>query len=252
MNLKPLIIANWKMNGDAEFAVDYIDNLIEYIEPGINSEIIICPPHTLIELVASLCSDQIKIGAQDCSKSSDKTGAYTGEVSSFMLKKLGCSYVILGHSERRKFASETDEIIRQKLVAATKIHLTPIICIGETREELDNAKTYEVLEAQLKGALTDFSSPEIVIAYEPVWAIGTGRAISSKQLTEIVEFIQRLTQNLVEKSPKIIYGGSVKAENIHEILSIPGISGLLVGGASLKIEDFIEIINVAENLNLIN
>lgn len=212
--------------------------------------LVICPPSIFIGNLYNLCrktkTDQIKFGAQDCSF--EHKGAFTGEVSPLMLKKLGAKYVILGHSERRKYFGETNEMITSKLKAALKAGLAPILCIGETAEERDREEATMVLKTQLKNVLVDLSVPQVsklIIAYEPVWSIGTGNSCSQDEAMANLLYIKRRLLESFSKpvSQKIVvlYGGSVSSKNAKEYIEA-GFNGLLVGGASLKSEEFVKII----------
>jgi triosephosphate isomerase len=237
----PLIAGNWKMNTTLSEAIA----LVKKIRPGIEQvegvEKLICPPFvSLAPLKGLLRESEVKLGAQNMHF--EEKGAYTGEISPLMLAEL-CEYVIIGHSERRHYFKETDEIIDKKLRAALKFGLKPILCVGETLEENEAGKTEEVLKRQL-GA-TQISA-DLVLAYEPVWAIGTGRAASGKQANDTIGFIRQLVSKQngpeVAQGVRILYGGSVTAENIAEFIKQPEIDGALVGGASLKADEFIGIV----------
>ena len=223
-----LIVANWKMNclkADAE-------RLLNQIKKNLtgNNEIVICPPFTLLSLAAtSFIGSNIKLGAQDCSL--NENGAFTGDISAEMLTEFNVEYVILGHSERRAYHNETNEIVKKKAETAIKHNIKPIICIGETLDERKAGKTKDVVLNQMGKSLTD--SNNYVIAYEPIWAIGTGLTPSLDEIKEIHDFIASNKPNV-----KILYGGSVNEKNCHEIASAENVSGFLVGGASLVAEKF--------------
>ncbi len=227
--MKTIIIANWKCNPQTlAKAKELFDKVADGLKDIKNAEVIICPPFPYL---FNLKSDNlnIKLGSQDVFWGE---GTYTGEVSPKMLKDLGCEYVILGHSERRRNLGETDEMINKKVKAALSAGLLPILCIGETGEEKSANKTKEVLEKQLKGGL------EVsIVAYEPIWAIGTGNACDIDQARKVKLFLEKII-----KSP-ILYGGSVDSKNALGYIKDAGFAGLLVGGASLIPEEFIKIVN---------
>lgn len=202
-------------------------------------DVLICPPATLICQFASEFSDEgIEIGAQDCH--TDQRGAHTGEISAEMLADAGAAYVIVGHSERRADHNETDAVVKAKAEAALNAGITPIICVGETREDREAGRTLNVIGVQLSGSLPD-TKDDYVIAYEPVWAIGTGLTPTPEDIEEVHNFIRKNTRPEI----RILYGGSVKPSNAAEILRINNVDGALVGGASLKAEDFYAIITAA-------
>ena len=211
-------------------------------------DIVICPPYIALSEVAEVVAESnIQLGAQDAYWQDE--GAFTGEISPLMLKDAGCKFVIIGHSERRLYFSETNESINKKVKAALKHGLTPIICVGETLSEREKNKTFEVLDDHVKNGLKDITEEDIirvVIAYEPVWAIGTGKTATSQQAQEAQKYIRDLLKSMYNKEVaeviRIQYGGSVKPENIAELMQQPDIDGALVGGASLKLETFTEIL----------
>ncbi len=217
-------------------------------------DIVICPPYTLlVSLVDALETSNILIGAQDTYWQDE--GAFTGEVSPLMIKDAGCRYVIIGHSERRQYFGETNETVNKKIKAVLKHGLIPIVCVGETLKEREAGDTFKVLESHIKGGLSDIASEDIlkiVIAYEPVWAIGTGKTATSAQAQEAHKYIRdlllKLYNNEVALAVRIQYGGSVKPENIVELIKQPDIDGALVGGASLTADSFVKIINSASEV----
>lgn len=233
--MKNLIVANWKMNPvSKKEALDIFEGIKNMA--GENAEVVVCPPFVYLSELKGLA-----IGAQNIYF--EEKGAFTGEVSVAMLKDLGVEYVIIGHSERRKYFSETDEIINKKIKATLEAGLKVIFCIGETLEEMEAGRKEEVLERQLKAGLdriTDFAN--INIAYEPVWAIGTGNNCDVNEAKEALEFIKKN----ISAETRILYGGSVKSENSAGYIREAGFNGLLVGGASLNPEEFIKIIKSAE------
>ena len=249
---KKVIAGNWKMHYDLSES----QNLISKLTSGLsgkkyNCDVIICPPFTSLSEASSLIKDTpVKLGAQNMYF--QESGAFTGEISAKMLKGVGCEYVILGHSERRTIFKESDGLINEKIKAALKAGLKPIFCIGETLEEREKGKEKEVLKRQLSGGLDEISLDEmkqIIIAYEPVWAIGTGRTATPAQAEEMHDYIRNYIQDdfNTETAENLIiqYGGSVKPDNARELLSQQNIDGALVGGACLKADSFIGIIESA-------
>mgnify|MGYP001227504960 CR=1 FL=1 len=248
MAMKPLIAANWKMNKDIKEAVSFINKFKNLIKNIKNTEIVICAPFTsLSEIKKLIKTTNIKLGAQNMHF--EEKGAFTGEISGLMLKDI-VEYVILGHSERRQIFHETDDLINKKIESALKNKLKPILCIGETLQQRNNNKTMKIIKNQLKGCLKNVSNDEmknIVVAYEPVWAIGTGKNATPEQAEEVHKFIRELLSKMynetISKNTRIIYGGSMKPNNARELLSMPNINGGLVGGASLDAKSFGEICN---------
>jgi len=213
-----------------------------------STEVVLCPPFTALAEVAEILSESdIGLGAQDMHWADE--GAFTGEVSASMLKDAGAQYVIIGHSERRQFFAESNETVNKKIKTALKYELTPIVCVGENLQERESNKTFKVIEDQIKHGLVDIDAEQmgkIVIAYEPVWAIGTGKTATPSQAQEIHKYIRDLLKKMysddVAESVRIQYGGSVKPENIVELMTKPDVDGALVGGASLKIDSFAAIV----------
>lgn len=244
----PLIAGNWKMNTTVHEGVELVIRLRELIKGADEVEIVLAPPFTsLYHLGHIMAGSAIKLAAQNVFW--EKKGAYTGEVSTEMLKAAGCKYVIIGHSERREIFKETDETVNKKAAAALRDGLRPIICVGETLEEKDTGKTLSKVNLQVKKALSGLPSgamKEIAIAYEPVWAIGTGRNATPEEAEEVHNSIRELLFEMFEPDPikgvRIIYGGSVKPNNIDSLMAQPNIDGALVGGASLSAEDFARIV----------
>jgi triosephosphate isomerase len=241
----PFIAGNWKMNTTFDEAVNLVEQMKSGLEKYKSVEKVVCPPFISLHAVKEhLTGTSIKMGAQDLFYI--EKGAYTGEISPLMLTGL-CDYVIIGHSERRQYFQETDETINRKLVAALKTGIIPILCVGEQLVEKESGQTETVIERQITGALAGTGKkPLLVIAYEPVWAIGTGRAATGEQANRTITFIR---QKLAEKyglkyaeDIRILYGGSVTPENTAEIMSQPDIDGGLVGGASLKADQFVDIV----------
>ncbi len=246
----PLIAGNWKMNNTIEESLDLAKSLAEFSKSfNKDREILICAPFTaLYALKTVLKSSKIKLGAQNMHY--EESGAYTGEISPLMLKDIGVDYVLIGHSERRQYFNENDELLNKKLKAALKHGIKPILCVGETLEQREANVEKETVKTQIVKSLCDIDADcfkNIVIAYEPVWAIGTGKTASSNQANEIISYIRDVIKELYDEkiSENVIiqYGGSVKGSNAAEIMAKPDIDGALVGGASLKAEEFINIIN---------
>lgn len=219
-----------------------------------NIEIVLCPPFTALSETAEVISgSDMQLGAQDAHW--EEEGAFTGEVSCKMLLDAGCGFVIIGHSERRQYFSETNDTVNKKLKAALKHGLTPIVCVGETLNEREKGNTFKVLDDHVKNGLKDLNEDEalkIVIAYEPVWAIGTGKTATPQQAQEAHEYIRNLLAKMYNRGAaekiRIQYGGSVKPENIIELMKQPDVDGALVGGASLKIESFSDIVKKASEV----
>lgn len=249
MTRRTFIAGNWKMNKTVAEATTLVRELraaVSMVRDRV--EIAVAPPFTALHPVAKALEDSnIALAAQNCH--AQDSGAFTGEVSAPMLKEVGCRWVILGHSERRQLFGETDAGVNRKVAAALKAGLLPIICVGETLEEREANRTLSVVETQVKGCLAGFGKAEgatFVIAYEPVWAIGTGKTATSRQAQEVHAHIRALLSGLwgqdTAEAVRIQYGGSVKADNAAELLSMPDIDGALVGGASLKVADFAAIV----------
>lgn len=247
--MRPLIAGNWKMNGLGAEGVALARAVREGLGEGSNGvEVLLCPPFTLIERVArTVAGSAIAVGGQDCHPKA--AGAHTGDVSAPMLKDAGASFVILGHSERRADHGETDALVRAKAEAALAAGLTPIVCVGETLAERDAGRAEAVVEAQLAGSLPEgFARAGGVVAYEPVWAIGTGRTPSEADIAAMHAAIRaRLVARFgaAGQGVRILYGGSVKAANAKPILAVPEVGGALVGGASLQAQEFLAIIAAA-------
>lgn len=241
--MKQLIAGNWKMN----LVTNQVIQLIEQIKHHAKADILICPAFPYLSLAKHiLTGSPLHLGAQDCHEK--ENGAYTGNVSASMIKDMGCTYVILGHSERRQFHHETNALVCEKAVMALSHGLTPIICIGETDEENQSGKTEEVLRKQIAESLAGTQTgADIVLAYEPVWAIGTGRTPSLKDIENVHNFIRKeLSKKVADAGDiRILYGGSVKGDNASEILHCQNVNGVLVGGASLKADEFNKIIEGA-------
>jgi triosephosphate isomerase len=242
----PLVAANWKMNGSLQTIQPLLSAISAGIENGCNAEVAICPPFVYLPEVASkLQGTDIKLGAQNTSE--HDSGAYTGEVSTAMLKDCSCQYVIVGHSERRVLYDESDELIAEKFIGVGNAGMSPILCVGERLEEREANITEEVIARQLDTVLDRSgidSFQKAVIAYEPVWAIGTGKTASPEQAQEVQSFIRlRLARHddAIADAIRIIYGGSVKSDNAEQLFQMADIDGGLIGGASLNADDFISI-----------
>lgn len=234
---RKLAAGNWKMNGSPE-GLDMLGNLAPLSG---DCDILICPPATLIQMATDIASDGISIGGQDCH--AKDSGAHTGDLSAQMLKDAGASHVILGHSERREDHGESDEDVRAKARSAWAAGLITVICVGESLTEREAANTLDIIAGQLSGSVPDNATGlNTVIAYEPIWAIGTGKVPSLDQIGEVHDFIRaRLEKRFGEgvgRSIRLLYGGSVKPTNAAEIFDVSNVDGALVGGASLKAEDF--------------
>jgi triosephosphate isomerase len=243
----PFIAGNWKMFKTVRQTVAFVTDLRSAVRDASGVQIVVAPPFTAVHAAAEALRDSnIAVSAQDLYW--EKEGAFTGEVSAEMIKEAGAQYVIIGHSERRRLFGETDVMVNRKVTAAMAIGLTPIMCVGETLEERERNETLAILDRQLKGGLEGVGGerlPTVVVAYEPVWAIGTGRNATSAQAGEAHAHIRtRLRQwfggDAAERC-RVIYGGSVKPDNIRELIGEPDVDGALVGGASLDIKSFVDI-----------
>ncbi|MDK2802207.1 MAG: triose-phosphate isomerase [Oscillospiraceae bacterium] len=247
---KPIIAGNWKMNNTVKDSEILIKNLIP-LTNNKNCDIIICVPFTNLETAINLTKDtDIKVGAQNCHF--ENSGAFTGEISPVMLSEMGVEYVIIGHSERRQYFLETDDTINKKIKSAISHDLKVILCIGESLEEREKEITENIVSKQLKLALSNIQEIDlknIVIAYEPIWAIGTGKTATSKQANNVCKFIRstilKLYSEVSADNILIQYGGSMNSANASELISEKDIDGGLIGGASLKVSDFSIIINAA-------
>ena len=246
---KPLIAGNWKMYQTTGQAVALVERLRALLAEIAGVDVVVCPPFTAMQAVAeALQGSRIGLGAQNMYWEGE--GAYTGEVSPVMLTDLGCRYVILGHSERRQHFGETDPNVNRKVRAALRHHLAPILCVGETFGEREEGRTFPVVEGQLCGGLSDIppqAGEGIVVAYEPVWAIGTGHTATPEQAATVHAFIRKQLGELwgeaAGRAVRILYGGSVKPDNIDALMAAPEIDGALVGGASLKADAFARIVH---------
>ncbi len=245
---KKVIAGNWKMNMLPDETIKMIEELAPLVE-GAQSEVILCVPFTdLFYALLTAQNTNIKIGAQNMHW--EENGAYTGEVSAKMLKSIGVEYVILGHSERRQYFNETDETVNKKLKKAFKVGLNPIVCVGETLEEREEGKANEIVTNQIRKAfegITNVQATKTIIAYEPIWAIGTGKTATSDDANNMICNIRQEMSNLYGQmtAQRVIiqYGGSVKASNCKELFGTSDIDGALIGGASLKADEFAKIVN---------
>ncbi len=248
---KPLIAGNWKMNMTAAPAEELAGALKEGLKNGDSPEVVVFPPFTALGIVHRIVrGSNIGLGAQNLHW--EKEGAYTGEISAPMIKEAGCRYVIIGHSERRQYFGETNATVNKKIKAALEVGLTPVVCVGERLEEREEGKTFSVVESHIREGLSGLKEEEIlktVIAYEPVWAIGTGKTATPQQANEVHSYIRHLLTGLyseeVASRVRILYGGSVKPDSISALMSQEDIDGALVGGASLQANSFLAIIQGA-------
>ena len=251
-DVRPLVAGNWKMNG-TRASLDQIKAIAEGVQGPLSEKVetLICPPATLLYVATALCTDSpLQIGAQDCHQNA--SGAHTGDLSAEMIADCFGTHVIVGHSERRTDHAETDHLVRAKAEAAYAADLTAVICIGETADERKSGQTLDILKRQLAGSVPDGATAErTVIAYEPVWAIGTGLTPTVADVTEAhaflrAELIKRFGD--VGKKMRLLYGGSVKPSNAKELMAVDNVDGALIGGASLKASDFLAIYEVYEEL----
>lgn len=244
---KPIIAGNWKMHNTIEEAVSLVKELKQLVE-GADAEVIVCPSFlSLGKVIEEVKGTNIKVGAQNMHF--EEKGAFTGEISPSMLNEIGVQYVIIGHSERRQYFNETDFTVNKKLKAAFEHKIIPILCVGETLEEKESNITMEVIGKQIKLDLHGLKAEDVenmVIAYEPIWAIGTGKTATADEANNTIKFIRDVVKNLygveVSEKVRILYGGSVKPSTINEQMNKSDIDGGLVGGASLKAEDFSKIV----------
>ena len=245
---KKVIAGNWKMNMLPNETINFIEGLSQEIK-NVKNEIILCVPYTdLFYALLTAQNTNIKIGAQNMHWK--EKGAYTGEISGQMLKSIGVEYVIIGHSERRQYFAETDETVNLKVKSALENNLKPIICVGETLEQREHGETEKIIESQIKLALKDLTKEQIraiIIAYEPVWAIGTGKTATPEEANNVIKYIRKQIKELyndeIVENIIIQYGGSVKASNAEELFNMSDIDGALVGGASLNCKEFSELVN---------
>lgn len=244
----PIIAGNWKMNTVVEEAKALVQDLKAQVSDVTNVEIVVCPPFISLTTVSEIIKgSNISLGAQNLYW--EKSGAFTAEISAPMLKSAGCTYVIIGHSERRTYFGETDETVNKRIFAALDEDLKPIVCVGETLEEREKGETFDVIKRQVNNGLANLSVEQmktLVLAYEPVWAIGTGRTATPDQAQEVHAFVRKLLVEMfgetTAEETRIQYGGSVKPQNIEELMNQADIDGALVGGASLKADSFAQIV----------
>lgn len=250
---KPFVAGNWKMNTDCRSGVDLAKAVVDGSSGLVenNVDVAVIPPFVYLSSVGqAISSGHVALGAQDVYF--EAKGAFTGEISPAMLKDVGCTYVLCGHSERRHVLGESDELINKKLTASLSGGLLPILCVGELLEERDASQTEQVVERQIRAGLAGLNADKasaVTIAYEPVWAIGTGRTATREQAQEVHAFIRKLLAGMYDTSVaqemRILYGGSVKPDNAKELMGQEDVDGCLVGGASLKADDFMQIIEAA-------
>jgi len=247
----PMIAGNWKMNTTVDEAVKLVQEMLPELEPVRNVDRVICPPFVSLSALKELLEGStVELGAQNMHF--EEKGAYTGEISPVMLAEL-CRYVIIGHSERRQYFGETGQIVNKKILAALRFNLKPILCVGEKLEENETGQAEAVITGQLDSALSDIGDiSQLIIAYEPIWAIGTGRAATGEQANDTISLIRsqisRKYNHNIAQSLRILYGGSVTAGNTAEIMRQPEIDGALVGGASLKADQFPSIVRQTAEL----
>ena len=244
---KPIIAGNWKMHKTIAEALEFVNEVKDRVNND-KVEAVICAPFTLLkDLKQATKGTNIKIGAQNMHF--EEKGAFTGEISPLMLKELDMDYVVIGHSERRQYFNETDETVNKKVLKALEVGIDPILCVGETLEEREAGNTKDVCKVQVEKALENVSKEDlakVVIAYEPVWAIGTGKTATSEDANDVIAYIREVVANLygeLANEVRIQYGGSVKPSNVDEIMNQSDIDGALVGGASLEANDYVELVN---------
>ena len=244
---KPIIAGNWKMHKTIAEALEFVSDIKDRVNNE-KVEAVICAPFTLLkDLKEATKRTSIKIGAQNMHF--EEKGAFTGEISPLMLKELDMDYVIIGHSERRQYFNETNETVNKKVLKALEVGIDPILCVGETLEEREAGNTKDVCKVQVEKALENVSKEDIakvVIAYEPIWAIGTGKTATSEDANDVIAYIRQVVANLYKdlaNEVRIQYGGSVKPSNVGEIMNQSDIDGALVGGASLEANDYIQLVN---------
>lgn len=246
---KPLVAGNWKMNTSADEAIDLAKGVVANAEGLDKIDVVLCPPFVWLSSVAPIIkSTSVKLGAQNMHW--EDKGAYTGEISARMLKSVGCDYVIIGHSERRQCFGETSQIVNKKLKRAIEARLTAIVCLGESLKEREAGRTNSIITGQFNYSfegITDFE--KLVIAYEPIWAIGTGKTATAEQAQEVHKLLRKLLQQKTDSydEVRILYGGSVKPNNAAELIAQDDIDGFLVGGASLNVSDYTTIIKTASS-----
>jgi len=249
MSRKPLIAGNWKLNGLRAEAVALASAVVDGCKSVADREVMVAPVFTVLDAVRqTLAASNVALGAQDLYW--EPSGAFTGEVSAAMLHDVGCTHVIIGHSERRQHFAETDYTVAKKVAAAVNGNLVPVVCVGETLVERETGTTFEVIRHQISGGLVELPQEHfsrLVIAYEPIWAIGTGRTATPEQAEEVHARIRNLLAEVLNPAAaaavRILYGGSVKPDNVDALMACPNVDGALVGGASLKPDDFLRIVH---------
>lgn len=245
MTRRPFIAANWKMNKTVPEAMDFIYSFLPAVEKVKDADIVIAPPFTsLFGIAERLVGTNVKLSAQNVFY--EEKGAFTGEISPLMLVDVGCDYVIIGHSERRQYFGETDDIVNRKTRISQKNGLHVIFCVGETLKERDSGKTCDIVRSQIINGLREVDVKRLVVAYEPVWAIGTGKTATPEQAQDVHGYIRKTLKEIFPgdaDSVRILYGGSVTPENVDSLMACPDVDGALVGGASLKPDSFEKIVN---------
>ncbi len=248
---KPIIAGNWKMHKTRDEALQFLFSVNVKVPNHSYVESVVCPPAPILRDLVKRQGDDLRIGAQNMHEETE--GAYTGEVSAALLENIGVDYVIIGHSERREYFNETDASVNKKIHQALRYDITPIICVGESLEIRESGDTNVFVSNQVKAALKNISAEQVkklVFAYEPIWAIGTGKTATPKQaeetILEIRNVIESLYDSAVSDAVRILYGGSVKPANIDDLMAQPNIDGALVGGASLKAQDFLSLVEAAK------
>lgn len=250
--MKSLVVANWKMHGSRQMVIEFVGDVASGTSGLTKTDVVMCPPVVFVAQAAELVKTSalvLKVGAQNVN--AHEQGAYTGEIAPSMLSEAGCQYVIVGHSERRTLFNETDEEVAAKCVAVIKQNMTPIVCVGETLEERENNQTENVVHRQLMAVLNVVADKieKLVIAYEPVWAIGTGKTATAEQAQAVHALIRKWLceiNSTTGKNVRLLYGGSVKADNAKALFAMPDIDGGLIGGASLNVDEFVAICKAAE------
>ena len=244
---KPLIAGNWKLNKTCSETIEYLKDFNNLVEGIDDVDIMIAPPFTSLYVASQNCSDNIKISSQN--NYIKESGAYTGQISPSMINEAGCDYAIVGHSEMREFFGDNDILVNEKIKAAINAELKPIFCVGETEKQRDDGKTFSVLDKQVRKGLEEFSErdlKDLVIAYEPVWAIGTGKTATIEIVQEVHGFLRDLLSKMFRKefseTIRILYGGSVKPSNVKDLMALQDVDGALVGGASLDPLEFSKIV----------
>jgi len=242
--MKYFIAANWKMNKTLAETREFLRSFVPAVQKVTDVDVVLAPPFTALEAAAEgLKGSNIQLAAQDIFW--EEKGAYTGEISSVMLLDAGCKHVIIGHSERRQYFSEEDVIVNRKVKAAKKAGLGVIFCVGESLEEREAGKTFDVIKREVELGLAEVDPGNLVVAYEPIWAIGTGRTATSEQAQEVHAYIRKILGNLYgnkAEDVRILYGGSVTPDNVDSLMACRDVNGALVGGASLKPESFAKIV----------